>query len=273
MPVDVVIQGERGGYSEQAAHRYFDEPIDLATRPTYLGVVQSLDEERCGIVPIENTVVGTFAPVAELLMEQEAWIAGEVVVPLPVPLAVPDGGTVEGLERGVAFPELLDRCHGFIEEHGLAREAAADTAGAARVVAERADPATGALVPPLAAKHYGLTVLDDDVQDPRNALGRLLVLRRFEQSIPDGADKTTLAFVVPDRPGTLHEALEPFARREINLIRIDGRPISDRPWHYAFHVDLDGAADDPAIEDAVSELARRAADVKLLGSYRRAAAP
>lgn len=273
MPVDVVIQGERGGYSEQAARRFFDEPVELATRPTYLGVVQSLAEDRCGIVPIENTVVGTFAPVAELLMDHEAWIAGEVVVPIPVTLAVPDGGTVETLERVVAFPELLDRCRGFVDEHGLAREAAADTAEAARVVAERGEPATGALAPPLAAKHHGLTVLADDVQDPRNALGRLLVLRRFEQTIPDGADKTTLAFVVPDRPGTLHEALEPFARRDINLLRVDGRPISDRPWHYAFHVDLDGAADDPPIEDAIAELARRAADVKLLGSYRRAEMP
>lgn len=273
MTVDVVVQGERGGYSEQAARRYFDEPIDLTTRPTYLGVVQSLDEERCGIVPIENTVVGTFAPVAELLMDQEAWLAGEVVVPIPVPLAVPAGGAVETLERVVAFPELLDRCHGFIDEHDLDREAAVDTAGAARIVAERGDPGTGALAPPLAAKHHGLTVLADDIQDPRNALGRLLVLRRFEQPIPDDADKTTIAFVLPDRPGTLQAALEPFARREINLIRVDGRPISDRPWHYAFHVDLEGAADAPPVDEAIAELARRAADVKLLGSYRSGEMP
>lgn len=273
MATTVVFAGDRGTYTDIAARRAFGEPIEVRTVDDPLRVIQSLDTDDRGVFPVENTVTGTFARVADLFMEHHPWIVGEVVVPFHHALVAHPGAEIEGIERVVSRREVLDHCQRFLRQDGWDVRLAANTARAVRRVKQEHGPETAAIAAPATAARYGMEILAEEVQDHDDVRTRFFVVSRYKREIPDDADRTTLGFVTSHKAGALHDALGALGRRGINVTRLDGRPIPDRPWHYAFHADIEGSARDPEVEEALQDLGRRTLEVRLFGSYPSAGSP
>lgn len=269
----VRIAGARWTYSEIAARQFFDEELEITLCDGFWQVVQGLRDDDRAILPIENTVNGTFAQVADVFLERHPWIVGETIVRFDHALIGHPGATLDGIEHVVTRPEVRSHCRDFLDEHDLPWSPARTTADAVRRVRDEQGPEVAAIASPIAAKQLGMEVIRQGIQDRDDILNRFFAVARFRQEIPDDADTTSIAFVTPHRPGALNRCLSVLADRGIDLTRLDCRPIPDRPWHYAFHADLEGSAADSDVAEALQELGRRSLEVRLLGSYKSAPEP
>lgn len=261
------FRGDRWTYTEIAARAYFDGDLDPVPCDDYREVVQGLREGDRAVLPLENTVNGSYIAIADLFMEMQPWIVGEVVVDLDHALVGHPGTTLDGIERVITRPEVRAQCRAFLREHDLDWEPSRTTASGVRKVRDRWGPETAAIAAPEAAKHHDMEVVRQSVQDHDDVRSRFVVVSRFRQPVPDDADRTTVSFVTPHEPGALAEILDVFGDRGIDLTRLDCRPIPDRSWHYAFQADLRGSARDPDVERALQEAGRRSLEFRLLGSY------
>ncbi|GAH52533.1 unnamed protein product, partial [marine sediment metagenome] len=144
-----------------------------------------------------------------------------------------------------------------------------DTAGSVKIIKEKGTTDGGAIASAGAAEIYGMKVLAREIEDNPNNFTRFLILSKHD-SPPSGNDKTSIAFSVKHKPGTLHESLKEFATRNINLIKIESRPTRQKPWEYNFYVDLEGHRDEKVFQEALESLENATLFVKVLGSYPKA---
>jgi len=176
------------------------------------------------------------------------------------------------LERVRSHPRALAQCQRYLNRHGLRGEPTFDTAGGARDLAANPEKGVAAIASELAAELYGLEILDRDIEDFAFNYTRFFVLAR--ESPPRAQrNKTSIIFTTPHQPGALYECLGEFAKRNVNLAKIESRPRLNRPWQYFFHLDFEGHCQDPECEAAIMALLRRSLFVKLLGSYPAATTP
>jgi prephenate dehydratase len=166
-----------------------------------------------------------------------------------------------------SHPVALAQCELFFREHPtLRRIATLDTAGSVREVVSAGDPTRSAIASRRAADLYGGTILREHLEDNRENYTRFLLLSR-EATSPERADKLSLVFELDHRPGALHHALEPFGRRNLNLMKIESRPVHGRPWQYRFYLDLQASQRDPEVVAALAELEGLVVNLRILGSY------
>lgn len=244
----------------------------------YPSVAAALDAVRSGeadgaMVPLENSVEGSVATTLdELASGDPLQVTREVLLPVRFSLLARPGTGLHEVRSVATHPHAEAQCRRWL--HDVLPEAAVvlspSTADAAReVAAGRYDAAVAA---PVAADHYGLVALADDVHDREGAVTRfVLVSRPGPPPPPSGADRTTLfAFISDDHPGALLELLTEFAVRGVNLTRIESRPTGDKLGRYFFSVDCEGHLAEARVGEALSALRRVCADVRVLGSYPRA---
>jgi prephenate dehydratase len=241
-------------------------------------VVAALDAVRAGevdgaMVPLENSVEGSVATTLdELAQGDPLQVTREVLLPVSFALLVRPGTGLHEVRHVATHPHAEAQCRRWLRTvlPGVAVILSPSTADAARGVA--AGEHDAALAAPVAAAHYGLLSLADDVHDREGAVTRfVLVSRPGPPPVPTGADRTTLfAFISDDRPGALLELLTELAVRGVNLTRIESRPTGDRLGRYFFSVDCEGHLADPRVGEALSALRRVCADIRVLGSYPRA---
>jgi prephenate dehydratase len=186
-------------------------------------------------------------------------------------MAVP-GTTLDEIERVRSHPQALAQCQRYLDRHGMAPEPAFDTAGSARDLAANPEPGVAVVASSLAADLYDLEILDQDVEDYPFNYTRFFVLA-IESPPRAQRNKTSLIFTTPHQPGALYDCMGEFAKRRINLSKIESRPRLNRPWQYVFYLDFEGHCQDPACEAAIMGLLRRSSFVKLLGSYPAATTP
>src|SRR5216110_745492 len=272
----IAFQGEPGAYSEEAL--FLLEP-QAASQPyrEFRDVAEAVVERRAdlGLLPIENSLVGSIATNFDLIAESGLAIVGEVVSAVHhCLLGVP---CVEraALRRVLSHPVALAQCERFLRElSGVEIVAFYDTAGAAAEVARRRDASLGAVAGVLAARRYGLDVLAERIEDePHNQTRFLLVARDATPPPADVPAKTTLRLKLPHRPGTLARALAPFAEAGLNLTKLESRPDRTAPWEYLFYLDVEARAEEPAMRSALAALAMQGAVVTLLGYYPRFTPP
>jgi len=265
----VAFQGERGAFSEEAAVKLLGEKIQLVPRPTFESLFAAIDERVADYVlaPIENTLAGSVHRSYDLLLESSLLITGEVIIPIGHHLIGCSGASFDAISTVESHPVALAQCERFFVAHPqLQRIATEDTAGsAARVVAER-DPTRAAIAGMRAAKIYGGTVLREHLEDHRENYTRFVLLTSSTR-LNSEADKLSLVLKLPHRPGALHHALEPFAQRGIDLLKIESRPIKGQPWEYYFYLDLQASTNDSELINALAELRERATEVRVLGCY------
>ncbi len=265
----VAFQGERGAFSEEAAVKLLGEEIVPVPQPTFDATFAAVGRGLADFVlsPIENSLAGSVHRAFDLLVESGLSIIGEVVIPISLNLIALPGATMEQIAGVESHPVALAQCERFFRAHPrLKRIAAEDTAGSVREIMQAGDPARAAIAGRRAAEIYGGNILMEHLEDDAENYTRFLLL----SASPNGAapaDKLSLVFQIPHLPGSLHRALEVFARRNINLMKIESRPVHGRPWEYRFYIDLQASSSNPGVAAAIEELGKYAVNLKILGSY------
>jgi len=266
--VRIAFQGEPGAYSEAAAIRFSDH-ADLLPCESFDDVFTAVATGKAthGILPVENSIGGSIHRNYDLLLEHDLPIVGEVVLDITHNLLVLPGTTMEQVKKIYSHPQALAQCERFLRSlPGVSVEATYDTAGSAKLVKEKGLKDAAAIASDRAAQVFGLEILKPEIQDFSDNITRFLIVSRTADSDLQ-ADKTTVVFSLPNEPGSLFKALSVFALREIDLTKIESRPIRGRPWEYLFYVDLPVGRHDLRCARALVHLAEFARSMRTLGSY------
>jgi prephenate dehydratase len=252
--------------------------VDLQPLPTITAVLEAVAAGKvdAGFVPIENAIEGTVsATIDGLIFDVDLYIQREVVMDIHLHLMAKPGAVLGEITRVSSYPHALGQCQKFLarEIPGAEQVAANSTADAARLLGQSEERDAGAIAPRLAAEHYGLTILAEDVEDHPENQTRFVAVARARVPRPSGHDKTSIVcFQQADHPGSLHGILGQFAARNINLTKLESRPTKQGLGDYCFVIDLSGHVDDEVIGDCLRDLHASLADVKFLGSYPAAGA-
>jgi chorismate mutase/prephenate dehydratase len=273
--VRVAFQGARGAFSEAAAVKLLGEDITLVPRANFESLFNAIDDKAadCILAPIENSLAGFVHACYDLLLESKLYISGEVIIPINHYLIACPGAAFGGITAVESHPVALEQCRRFLAANpSIQRIAAEDTAGSVARVVAQGDPTRAAIAGKRAAEQYGGVILREHLEDSSENYTRFLLLTPSAEP-PEGSDKLSLVIELPHQPGALHNALDPFARRGIDLLKIEGRPVKGRPWEYCFYLDLRGAPDDIEVTAALNELRERRVETRILGAYRSAVVP
>ncbi|HEV2141135.1 MAG TPA: prephenate dehydratase domain-containing protein [Candidatus Dormibacteraeota bacterium] len=278
MGIKIAYQGEPGAFSDEAVTALFPDAqatgfstFRLTFDALEMGAVDA------AVLPVENSSAGVVQEVSDLLWELPGLrIVRDHVQPVRHCLL----GWPGPVERALSHPQALAQCERYLHSRQIRPVTFHDTAGAARAVAEQRQPDTAAIASKAAAARYGLYVLAESIQDDSENRTRFVVVERGEPTRPGAATtshgassqkwKGSIAFVTAHRPGSLAHALDCFARRGVNLTRLDSRPMMGKPFEYRFYLDfsLNGEATAPAdAEAALTDLEEAAAQIKLFGTY------
>jgi prephenate dehydratase len=271
----IAFQGEHGAFSEDAALLLFDSEIQLVPRPTFDSLFAAIDDGAADyiIAPVENSLAGSVHWSYDLLLESSLHIAGEVIIPIRHYLIGCPGASFEEIKTVESHPVALAQCLSFFAAHPQIRPLVAeDTAGSVSQVIKRGDPTCAAIAGGRAAEVHGGAILLEHLEDHPENYTRFLLLTP-STDLSDKADKLSLVMKLPHQPGALYHALEPFASRGLDLLKIESRPIRGRPWEYHFYLDLQASTKDAGAADALAELRERATEVRLLGCYPSAQSP
>jgi len=270
----IAFQGERGAFSEEAAVKLLGEEIQLVPRPTFEALYAAIQDGLADYIlaPIENSLAGSVHRSYDLLIASGLHIQAEVVIPIVHNLIGPPGATFERITQVSSHPVALAQCERFFASHpAIKRVTADDTAGSVREVVRSGDPTKAAIASRRAATVYGGTILREHLEDHPENYTRFLLLAPSAE-IAENADKLSLVVHLAHKPGSLCLALNAFARRTLNLLKIESRPIPGTPWSYSFYLDLQASLKDPNTVAALEELKQFTDSVKILGCYPQAKA-
>lgn len=273
----VAFQGEQGAFSEEAAVELLGEEIALVPLPTFEAAFSAIRDGVADFIlaPIENSLAGSVHRSFDLLVESRLNILAEVIIPIAHNLIVAPGGSFQDVQVVESHPVALAQCERFFFDNPrLKRVLSEDTAGSVREVVRSKDVRRAAIAGARAARIYGGLIVREHLEDNRENYTRFLLLSGSpdarENDSEEAPDKLSLVFQLDHRPGALYHALEPFARRALNLMKIESRPVHGRPWQYRFYLDLQASRRDPQVSAALGELEKLVVDLRILGSYKSA---
>jgi len=270
----VAFQGERGAYSEEAIHQFFGPEVEIEPCQSFAGIFEAVETKQAGYgaLPVENSTAGSINQAYDLLLDHDLRVWGEVILRVRHALLAPPGTALADIRRVRSHPHALAQCSRYLSSRGWASETAYDTAGSARDLAANPEPGVAAIASRLAGQLYKLEELDYGIEDAVYNYTRFFILSH--QDPPRAQrNKTSIVFATRHQPGALYECMGEFARRRINLSKLESRPRLNRPWQYVFYLDFEGHCQDPECEAALMGLLRRSSFVKLLGSYPAATTP
>ncbi|MEA2639020.1 MAG: chorismate mutase / prephenate dehydratase [Chloroflexota bacterium] len=259
--------GPRATFTHQAALERFGDSTELVpvdTIPEIFSLTQRGDLDL-GVVPVENSTDGLAPLTLDTFIDAEVEVCSEIVLPIAMQLV--SRTSLDEIKTIYSIPIALGQCRNWVARNLPGRTVvdAVSTARAAQMAAE--DPTGAAVAPALAAKEYGLDIVGRDIQDLASNWTRFYVIARSCDSKPTGRDKTAIAFTIRDHVGALRDVADVFARRSINMSSIHSRPSRRRAWDYVFFVEFAGHEADAVVDEALEELRRQCAFVKVLGSW------
>jgi prephenate dehydratase len=267
----VAFQGEPGAFSEDAIHALWGPLAEPVPMPTFAAVMDAAEEGNVdfGLLPVESTLVGDVSSAYDLLALHDCLvIAAEVVLPVRLAVLGLPGSSIATLRSIASHPLILEHCVYFLERHrGIRAEATADTAGAAREVAESGDPTRGAVGSRRAAEQYGLDILADGVEDRPDSQFRFLAVARDPASLAEDATaRTAVCCVFPDAAGSLVKGLKPIADASFRITHLAARPTRE-PWTYRFFLEFEHPSFDARAASALVQLRNASLEYRLLGTY------
>jgi chorismate mutase / prephenate dehydratase len=266
----IAYLGPPGTFTHVAAQHAFGADARLVETSTIAGVFERVlaGEAELGVVPIENSTEGSVAPTLDGLLEHDLSIQREIVLEIEHCL-VARQRDLSGLRRIASHPQALAQCRRWLADQMPDAELVplASTSAAARTAAT--DPSTAAIASRLAASLLGLELVAEGIQDQAGNATRFVVVGRGAPA-STGHDRTSIAFSLPHQRGALLGALAAFDRADINLTRIESRPLPGQRWEYRFFADFEGHRAEPRVAAALAELSDRCGTLAVLGSYPRA---
>jgi prephenate dehydratase len=265
----IAFQGEPGAYSEQAVFDYFG---NVETKPceSFDMVFDSVVSDECefGLIPIENSLAGSIHQNYDLLLRHDLHIVGEYLLRVQHCLIVLPGVKKEEIKKAISHPQALGQCAAYLRGLGIKPEQGYDTAGSVKILKESGSRDTAAIASRRAAEIYGMEILEEGIEDNAENYTRFLAISKTAIK-PENEAKTSIVFTLKNQPGALFKALSVFALRDIDLTKIESRPLQGKPWEYLFYIDFMGATHEESARKALDHLSEYALLLRVLGSYPR----
>jgi prephenate dehydratase len=274
----IAFQGARGAFSEDAARQLLGPNVETIPCRTFEEMFEAVSTGAAdaAAAPIENSLAGSVHKNYDLLMEHDLTIIGETNVRIVHHLIATRGVALSDVRRVHSHPVALAQCERFLQANPQIEVVPAyDTAGSVKMIVESGSKAEAAIAGATAAAIYGAEIIAESIEDNAKNFTRFLLLARPDRAgsikaiATGGERKTSIVFRVANRPGALFRTIAVFALRDIDLTKIESRPIEGRPWEYSFYLDLMGDHQDPHVERALAHLSELAESVRVLGSYWR----
>ncbi len=269
-PLTVAYLGPQGTFSEEAALKRFGGVVTTLACSSIDDVFRKVEAGAAGygVVPVENSTEGAVGRSLDLLLQTPLKVCGEIKLPIHQLLLARHGDLVR-INKIYSHPQSFSQCHEWLNANlphlpDEARINAASNADAARLAA--ADENAAAIAGRKAGEVFGLTICAENIEDDPNNTTRFLVIAAQEVAV-SGKDKTSLVMAAKNRPGAIHELLGPLAEHGVSMSRLESRPSRAGLWEYVFFVDIEGHQQDAKIAMALEELKKKAAFLKILGSY------
>jgi prephenate dehydratase len=265
----IAFQGEPGAYSEQATFNYFGE-VETLPCETFDDVFAAVTSGACdmGLIPIENSLAGSIHQNYDLLLRHDLHIVGEYFLRVRHCLIAFEDVEKQNIQRVISHPQALGQCAGYLRSLGVKTEPVYDTAGSVKMLKASGERTTAAIASKRAAQLYGMKILEEGIEDNQENYTRFLAISR-EDKQPEGEAKTSIVFTLKNQPGALFKALSVFALRDIDLTKIESRPLAGKPWEYLFYVDFSGAVNEDTAKRALDHLGEYAVMLRVLGCYQR----
>jgi 3-deoxy-7-phosphoheptulonate synthase len=271
-PLRVAFQGEKGAFSQKAIRLYFPEEAESVPCPEFRDVFEAVLQGRCpyGVIPVENSLTGSIHQNYDLLLQYpDIRIVGEKSIRIIHNLIGLPGAKIEDIRRVYSHPQGLFQCAGFLDRHpSWERVPYYDTAGAVAFIAREGRRENAAVAGEEAAAVHRMKVLKSGIETHSQNYTRFVVIAREELAQTDRPDKASVVFATSDQPGSLYLALKVLAERQINIKKLESRPILGKPWQYMFYVDVAVPHDLQVFHQAVEALKGETQDFRVLGLYR-----
>lgn len=264
----IAYLGPEGTWTHQAAIKKFGHSIAYSPQPNFADVFDQVARRQAdyGVVPIENSTEGAVSHTLDLFVDSPLHICAQILMRIENGLiaAIPR----EQIKTLYSHPQVFGQCRSWILKNFPDADLVevSSTTKAAQIARDNAAQGAAAMGGPLAAEMYGLTMLEESIQDRATNTTRFLVIGE-KTCPPTGNDRTSILFAIQDKPGSLVSALQAFDHFHINMSKIESRPSKRKDWEYIFYVDLAGHCEDKEVAAAIDELHKHCSLVKLLGSY------
>jgi chorismate mutase/prephenate dehydratase len=265
--LSVMYLGPPASHTHQACVKHFGSSMEAISSENIWDIFESVEKEKVdfGVVPIENSTEGVVNQTLDMFIGSEVKIWGEILTQISHDL-LSKSGRRQDIRKIASHPSALAQCREWLKKNfpEVERIETVSTAKAAQIAEQ--DKTVAAVASSLAARLYGLKVIESRIEDSLLNYTRFLILnRQFREKTEK--DKTSILFSIPHSPGSLFQALKPFDERRINLTKIESRPVKDRPWEYIFFLDFEGHISDPPIRETLEEMKEKVLFMKVLGSY------
>jgi len=271
----VAFQGEPGAFSEAAARRLLGDTIETIPCASFDGMFDAVESgiAHACLAPVENSLAGSVHANYDLMMLHNFHVIGEVELRIRHCLIAMPGVNLGDIKTVMSHPVALAQCRRFLQLRSQIKKVVAeDTAGSVREILSRGLRDHAAIAGRHAAKVYGAVVLAEGIEDHPENFTRFLLLSPIAY-VSEDADKTSVVFSLTNQPGSLFRALAALALRDIDLIKIESRPIEGQVWEYRFYIDFLGSMAETRVQNALNHLRELSPDVRVLGCYKRAERP
>lgn len=265
----VVWQGAEGAYSQMAMEQYFGKNVNSFHVDTFRDAMAAIDEGSAdfAVLPIENSTAGIVNEIYDMLVKYENYIVGEQIIKIEHCLMAVPGTKLEDIKTVYSHPQSLMQSAKYLQEHASWKQISmANNAFAARKVAEDEDKTQAAIASAHAAETYGLEILEQGVNQSSTNSTRFIIVTN-QKIFLKNAKKVSICFEVPHESGSLYHMLSHFIYNNLNMNKIESRPLEDRNWEYRFFIDFDGNLADSAVKNALRGLRDEARNMKILGNY------
>lgn len=270
MKKKIAIQGIQGSFHHQVASAYFTEPVDLVECDSFQELVNGVRLGKCdqAVMAIENSIAGSILPNYALIDEANLQIVGERTIPILMNLMVLPGQKIEDITEVYSHPMALLQCKAFFRKHPHIKLIEdVDTAAVAKRISDQQLRGVAALAGNIAAEIFDLEIIAADIHTMKSNTTRFLILDKTAVEIKKEVNKASLKIEIKDQPGSLTDLLEVIRQNHLNMSKIQSLPIIDKPWEYAFFIDV-LFQDYAVFQKTIDELKQVASTLKIVGTYK-----
>ena len=265
----VSFQGEPGAYSEQAVFNYYGE-VETLPCESFDAMFDSVASGKSdmALAPIENSLAGSIHQNYDLLLSHDLHIVGEYLLRVQHCLIAMPGVKKEDIKKAISHPQALGQCAAYLWNLNIKPETVYDTAGSVKMLKASGALDMAAIASRRAAELYEMNIIEEGIEDNSENYTRFLAVGR-EPVVPKTEAKTSIVFTLKNQPGALFKAMSVFALRDIDLTKIESRPLQGKPWEYLFYIDFIGSTQEESSKRALDHLGEYALTLRVLGSYTR----